>query len=231
MAVFFKKYQPTYYPNKFTSLDASQKLLLHMNGTDGSTTFTDSSSSAKTITANGDAQIDTAQSKFGGASGLFDGTGDYLSVADSEDWYFGTGDFTIDFWVRFNGTPSASGFLGQHVDSSNFWTLSYGTTGIHLLAWSGGVLQFSHIWTWTPSADTWYHIAAVRNGTNFYAFIDGTSLGTKTGSNPMPDITAALTIADNISYNSLNGWMDELRILKGTAAWTSNFTPPTSEYT
>ena len=82
-------------------------LLLHMGGTDGSTTFTDEK--GHTVTANGDAQIDTAQSKFGGASALFDGSGDYLSVADSADFEFGSSDFTIDGWVRLHGYATLNG--------------------------------------------------------------------------------------------------------------------------
>ena len=65
------------------------------------------------MTAVNQAQIDTAQSKFGGASGLFDGTGDYLSSADSADWAFGSGDFTIDFWLRFATVTAQAAFLSQ----------------------------------------------------------------------------------------------------------------------
>ena len=56
-------------------------------------TNSNDASTYKQVTANGDTKISTAQSKFGGASGLFDGTGDYLSVPDNDDWYFGTENF------------------------------------------------------------------------------------------------------------------------------------------
>lgn len=82
-------------------IDTYTKLLLHCDGTDGSTTFSDNGVTGHTVTANGNAQIDTAQSKFGNASGLFDGTGDYLTIPDHADWNFGTGNFTIDAWIRF----------------------------------------------------------------------------------------------------------------------------------
>ena len=88
------------------SYDSYTKLMLHMEGSDGSTTFTDEI--GKAVTANGNAQIDTAQKKFGAASGLFDGTGDYLTLANSNDWSFGSGDFTIDFWVNHATTPTSS---------------------------------------------------------------------------------------------------------------------------
>lgn len=78
--------------------------LLHMNGSDASTTFTDQR--GHTFTAAGNAQIDTAQSKFGGASGLFDASGDYISTPDSDEWSFGSGDFTIECWYRPTRTNS-----------------------------------------------------------------------------------------------------------------------------
>src|SRR3989338_6322305 len=80
--------------------DSYTKLMLHMEGADAGTTFTDTETTPKAVTANGNAQIDTAQSKFGGASGLFDGAGDYLTIPSSSAFDFGTGNFTIDFWVR-----------------------------------------------------------------------------------------------------------------------------------
>ena len=95
---------------KDASVGAQTVLLLHCDGTDASTTFTDSSSPAKTVTAVGDAQLDTAQFKFGTASGLFDGTGDELTVTDHADFDFGTGDFTIEFFVRFNSVTGVQGF-------------------------------------------------------------------------------------------------------------------------
>jgi hypothetical protein len=81
-------------------IDAYTVLMLHMDGVDTCTHFLDSELTPKAVTAVGNAQIDTAQSKFGNASALFDGAGDYLSVPDSADWAFGTGAFTIDFWTQ-----------------------------------------------------------------------------------------------------------------------------------
>jgi hypothetical protein len=81
---------------------ASVVLLVGFDGSDGSTTFTDESGAAHALTAVGNVQVDTAQSKFGGASGLFDGAGDAITAADSAAWHFGTGDFTVEAWVRFS---------------------------------------------------------------------------------------------------------------------------------
>jgi hypothetical protein len=78
-------------------IDSYTKLMLHCNGADMSTTFTDDSFSARTVTANDNAQINTAQYKFGLASGIFDGSGDFLSIVNSSDFNFNSNDFTIDF--------------------------------------------------------------------------------------------------------------------------------------
>ena len=75
-------------------------LLLPMDGTNGSTAFTDSGPNALTITAVGNTQISTTQSKYGGASGYFDGTGDYLSISPNTAIDLSSGDFTIEFWIR-----------------------------------------------------------------------------------------------------------------------------------
>ena len=90
---------------------------------------------AKIVTANGNARITTGQSEFGGASGLFDGSGDYLSTPDSADWYFGTGDFTIDFWVRFNALPGSGtiyGYVGQYTSLCNYIDFEF-TTMLELM--------------------------------------------------------------------------------------------------
>lgn len=214
--------------------------LLHMNGPDASTVFIDEC--GKTFTANGNAQIDTAQLKLGDASGLFDGTGDYLSAADSADWRLDGGSnsntWTVDFWVRFNGDPGVGvvGFVQQRTDSGNFWAirLNNNTLVFGIRSAASNIVLLSN--AWNPATTTWYHVAVVKDGTNGYMmFIDGTQIGTtQTDTDPMPDFTGGLIVADFFdaadAHNYLNGWMDELRISKGVARWTANFTPPTFEY-
>lgn len=192
---------------------------------------------AKTVTANGNAQISTAQSKFGGASGSFDGTNSYLSTPDSPDWAFGTVDFTIDFWVRFNALPSSSVEIiySQFVDVNNriyFGLEGYGTYYWRLYCISASNVMVDIERATTIAVNTWYHIAVVRSGTNFYIFQAGTQVGsTLTGSsNSLSDLAAAVTIGEQSSAYYLNGWLDEYRVSKGIARWTSNFTPPTTEY-
>lgn len=83
-----------------------------MDGSEGSTTFTDSSTSAHTVIPNGNAKITGLADEFKEAM-YFDGSGDYLSVADSADWDFGSGDFTVDFWFKKTGTESEGRFIAQ----------------------------------------------------------------------------------------------------------------------
>ena len=229
--------------------DSYTKSLLHMNGTDGSTTFTDSAvGGAHTWTAHGNAQIDTAQSKFGGASGLFDGTGDYLTTPYSADFDFGTNNFTWDFWIRWNAFPSSgtsSVFItvARQTNNNNvnvfYLNNNAGVYRLYFVAIVGGVTKASYYTTNGISVVTnvWYHFACVRSGSSFYIFFSGTSQSLTTsvaiGTNSItPAINEATSIARYGNYTGYdyNGWLDEVRISKGIARWTSNFTPPTNQY-
>lgn len=196
-------------------------LMLHCDGADESTTFTDEA--GHSVTANANAQIDTAQSVFGGASGKFDGSGDYLSLLDDSDWDIGTDDFTLDYRIRF----AASGSYANH--------LSRGATDFRVISRSneiGVVLNGQARYTQNPSFanDTWYHIAIVRSGTDMYVFINGTQLGSSVTAGDSIGGTSGLTLGGN-NVGDLSGWMDEVRLCKGVAIWTSNFTAPSAAYT
>jgi hypothetical protein len=215
--------------------DAFTKLLLHCDGADASTAFTDSSAGAKTVTANGNAQIDTAQSKFGGASALFDGTGDYLSTPDSADWAFGSGNFTIDFWIRLPSIPTDIAIFQQYVSDSNRMELNVDTGSLTFYALSAG--SYVAHYTATPglSANTWYHLAVVRNGSSLAIYKDGIaySLTTLTAIGTLPDLSATLDFGKghfNAADKYLNGWIDEVRVSKDIARWTTDFTPPSQAY-
>ena len=113
------------------SIDSNTKLLLHFNEADGSTSISDSSPSGHSVSNAGNVQTDDAQGMFSTNSSLFDGTGDYWSVADSADWDFGTGDFTIDFWVRHSILPSNAQYQA-YVDIDTF------NTGVELYLYNDG---------------------------------------------------------------------------------------------
>jgi len=212
------------------------KTLLHMDGTNGSTTFRDSSIGAKTVTAVGNAQISTAQMQFGTASGLFDGSGDYLTVPDSDDWYFGTGDFTIDVWLKA-GLGGTCGLVEQYVDANNYWYFSYESQYLYFHCKSGGTTLVSYSW-YSVNPLNLCHIEICRTGTTMEAFRNGTKL-TKTettaiGSNSIPNFATTLNIGTKLgsagSGITDNKRIDELRISKGIARHTANFTPPTAAY-
>ena len=201
-----------------------------MNGSDTSTTFTDDSPSPLTVTANGTAQIDTAQSKFGGASGIF-ALNAYLTTNDTAEMDMGTGDFTVDFWIRF-----ASVGEGQRIFSIG----TYNSSGISCFFAVSGNLQFyinsstaTYDTLWGPSINTWYHVAIARSGSTAKVFIDGTQLGSDITDSTSLSTTSGIYVSawDISTSDGLNGgWLDEFRVSKGVARWTSDFTPPTSEY-
>lgn len=221
------------------TIDSYTVSLLHFRGADASTTFTDEA--GNTWTANGNAQIDTGVTSplnNGGSVLILDGTGDYLSTPDSSRWRLDDGSnsnlWSIDFWLRFNGDPGTGlvGLLSQHVDASNGWYFVLSNNTLLWVVKSGGVNIVSLSNAWNPATATWYHIAFVKNGTTGYMmFVDGAQIGTtQTDTDVIPDFAGSLRIGINTTTDFLNGWMDELRISKGIARWTSNFTPPKFEY-
>lgn len=202
---------------------SSVSLLLHCDGTNGSTTFTDDSPSPKTVTANGNAQINTAQSKFGGASAAFDGAGDYLSAPNSTDLQLGSSNFTIEMWV-YNATGQGSfaliskGSEWRLNNDSNRWVWSNAPGSSNVFVIGGSV-----------SAATWTHLALVRNGTTTTLYKDGVSVASGTSAN-VTDSTGALTIGYDGSMPDWNGYVDDIRITKGVARYTADFTPPTEAF-
>jgi hypothetical protein len=217
------------------------QLMLHCDGIDGATTLADCAT-GKIATFAGTAQLDTAQYKFGSASLLLDGNSDYISFADSNDFYFGTGNFTIDFWVRWAADPTggAQTIISQWVDGQNFWNIYWYSGYVGMRFWlsnveKGGYKTDYTTQSWTPNVGQWYHIACERVGTGAKIFIDGVSYplitDTSFGANDVGNLAANLEIGrrgDNSSY--FNGWIDEVRITKGEALWTTDFTPLNNPY-
>lgn len=216
--------------------DSYSVLLMHMNGDDGSSTFTDEA--GHSVTAYG-AVIDTDQYKFGGASGLFDGSNDYAAISDSNDFDFGTGDFTIDFWVRFSSLDSNSREIMQRLDAENPGGLNrmdliMASNTLLFTAYTDGTQIVSVSRTITISAGNWYHVAIVGISGKFRLFLDGVQQGAEVDrANPgdMP-YSGNIYLGKNQQFGIywLAGWLDELRISKGIARWSENFTPPTAPY-
>jgi len=211
--------------------------LLHFDGADQSTTFIDES--GKSWTASGNAQIDTAQKKFGSGSGLFDGAGDYLSVPDHVDFTLGSDDFTIDMWVR----PSVINQTNKAIAAQAGVSGANNTVAWYLLYQSdesiqGAISSGSTLYTVTSpistyAANTWLHIALIRNGNNLYLAYGGTlTSATDVTGVSVNNSSGKLAIGRYGDYADLYsaGWIDEFRMSKGVARWNTNFTPETKAY-
>lgn len=209
---------------------ANVSLLLHGNGTNGSTTFTDNSPNSFTLTRIGNTVISTVQSKFGGASILFDGTGDRLTVPSNIDFNFGTGDFTVEGWFYESARVQYSSFIeiGDHLLNTGIIFLLNGGNnipnrlGIYSSSFFGSDLA--------GSLNAWNHIAYVRSSGQLSIYLNGVRGTTVAFTNNLTN-TATVTIGSRSGGNTIydfNGYMDDIRITKGVARYTgSTLTVPT----
>lgn len=176
----------------------------------------------------GNAQTSTVQFKYGTASLYFDGTGDYLKIPSNSEFAFGTGNFTIEFWMRSADVSAAQRGQIQISSTAGGLSTSY-SNGLAIFQNNGALhayidgIQFNS----GPnviSQNTWHHISLTRNGTSCRLFVDGTQVATLTSS---ANLTASNLVVGG-HYNSsylYAGYIDDLRIIKGNALYTSNFTP------
>ncbi len=228
---------PAFFAGGTAATGAPSALLLHFDGSDASTSFVDYH--GHTFTAHGNAQIDTAQSKFGGSSGLFDGSGDWIDTPDSADFTLGTADFTIEFWVRFNSATGPQYICGQGttpVASNTSFVIYMGNSGeaaAYCIDASGGAVMGSTGSATNMGANQWYHMAYVRHGTQFTMYLDGVgAVGGTPTSSAVADSPDTLSIGrcGTWGLGYFNGWIEEFRFTQGTALYTANFTPPTAAF-
>ena len=220
--------------------------LLPFDGTNGATSTTDSSDSGHTVTFGGDAEISTAQSKFGGSSLSLDGNGDYVDLPQSTN-QFVSDDLTIEFWFRINSgagsetvglfgtyytTPSGKGMLMQTsaTYTSVFFQWMYGSgTGDD---WA--YLNRTQGTRTALSNNTWYHVAVTRSGNTWRLFLNGTQEDSVTQSGQVTDAGSTTRLGNYgpsaTASHGLNGYIEDFRITKGLARYTSNFTAPTSAH-
>jgi hypothetical protein len=176
----------------------------------------------------GNAIISNVQSKFGVGSISFPGAlTAYLKAPTNPSLDFGTGDFTVECWVYFNSVASDQGLFGG--STTNAWEIRWRTsTGLNL-----GRLNtaFDSTFAWSPSATTWYHVAVTRSGTSVRGFVNGSQIGsTSTNSNTYNSGTLFYIGITDTSNNAFNGYLDDIRITKGFARYTANFTAPTTTF-
>jgi len=183
------------------------------------------------LTKVGNTTASNTQRKFTTSSAVyFDGTGDYLTTfAPGSRFAFGTGDFTIECWVYFNSYETTNGFfVGQNFFSSVFQFNSSGQLQFYSQPASAYVVTGS---TALPT-NQWVHVAVTRSGNTFKVFLNGSVDGTGTNSSDAGFNSAnLLTIGawNNIAASWI-GYMQDMRITKGLARYTANFTPPTAEF-
>ena len=219
-------------------IDDYTKLCMHFSS--GSDFLLDSSAGSHTIT-NVTAVTSDSGGKFGDC-GYFNNN--YLTTPYSTDFDFGTGDFTIDFYIKLSSVTAHQGLM----DTVN-WVGTHGWVIVYdgsISLSHGIVFAYKNIsGTWATIVEqgnlsgyvwnTWYHIAIVRTGNTFKIFRDGIQLASSTYTGTIDSGASSQLL--NIGYHKWSsnvykylGSMDELRISKGIARWTSNFTPPTSAY-
>lgn len=206
---------------------SSVSALLHMQGANNGTTFTDSSSNALSVTANGNAKTTTSDFKWGNSCGSFDGSGDYLTIAASSVMDFGTGDYTLEMWVKWTSVSGAQTLI-DFGNGATYLRLDGGTT---LYVFDSGAFVINAATITTLSNGTWYHIALVRSGTTRTVYVGGSSVasGTRSGSAGSSSISTKVGSRYD-SALAFNGFMQDLRITKGVARYTSTFTPPSAQF-
>ena len=213
--------------------DANTKLLLHFEGAAWSQTFTDEGATVHTATVVGSPYLYPSVKKFGSSSMVCQGSSDYITFADHADWNFGTGAFTIDFWVNFNTVSKSQGIFTQTDDADNEYELYWNyLTGWYFTVTVGGATLVLLNGTHAADYYTWYHVAVIRgwggNANDWAITVNGEAIATSTDSITMPDLASVFYVGT--SGVDLAGQLDEFRVSKGVARWTANFAPPTSPY-
>ena len=178
----------------------------------------------------GNAQISTTQSKFGGSSMYFDGTGDYLLMLPSIALAF-PGDYTLECWVYLNSVSGNQGVyssIDNSIDSNQGIAISFSGTSFLATSYISGGDVITHQTAVTTGQ--WYHLAMVRSGSTTKSYLNGVqSTGTTTSTYSLTQSGSTIGSAYP-GTNPLNGYINDLRITKGYARYTATFTPPTTAF-
>lgn len=212
---------------------SSVVFLAQWAGADGSTTFTDEKGHA--LTGAGNAQIDTAFAPAGMTSSLLlDGTGDYITALDSADWALGSGDFTIEAFVRFVNNGQDGNIIGQVQNlavPSGAWNIFYNpTSGSNILRFYNNATFAFFNAPFTPVDGDWNHIIISRAANNWYWGANGAQLATMSNAAALPDAALELAVgAVSVTHNfGLNGSIGPVRITKGVSRYGGgNYVVPT----
>jgi len=211
---------------------SSCSLLMHFSGSNGSTTFIDNSPSPKTATSNNGASISTAQSKFGGTSGLFDGADDYVTVPDNSEFDFGAGDFTIEYWEYRTSNAVFKPGISRNSSGQPPWMVGWTESGnINFFAGNGSSWSIaSAVSMGVIIINSWTHYAVTRQGNTFRTFQNGTQISTFTSTATIPNGASPLEIGRYAATYYYPGYLDELRLTKGVARYTGSFVTQSAEF-
>ena len=221
-------------------------LLLRMDGPHGSRTFTDLSKNRFTVTANGDAQISGQRGRFAATSGLFDGNGDFLSVADNGAFSIGSGDFTIECKIFltayspvYGGIAWQAGICAKDVNGagrSYILTIrgtatSYTSIGMHIF--SSQTIGTDTTANFTFALNRWYYVAVARRSGSVRLYVDGVDIGGGTNTRNAQTNSVAFTVG-TINYSGFEYWfpghISDFRFTKGVARYAGNSGPPTAPF-
>lgn len=215
---------------------ASTVLLCHFDGTNGQTTTIDSSPRAQALTIGASISLSTSVSKFGTASLNMTSAGvGAVTSPDSPDWWFGTGQFTVEAFVYYTSAPGSLATIASHngaASSNRGWFFGHSGNAVGMSFSSDGAASTGFVGaTFSPTLNTWYHIAADRDASGVLRiYVNGAVTASATRAAAAFNSTANLTIGNDTTGIKLPGYIDELRITKGIARYAGAFTPPTAAF-
>ena len=202
------------------ALDSTVKLALPMRGPDTSTFFEDLSASHRQITAYGNAQQSATVKLFGQNTCILDGSGDYLSIPDSDDFYFGTDPFSFSIWLNAISLGTTNGIYNQE-NGTSWVDIRYSTAASRYLyfeVYNAGSSVVS-LKSGSPlSTGVWHWLLVNRVGNLFTMFLDGANVNQATATGELPNIAANPYIGTNRALNAYwNGYIADPVIRKGSA--------------
>jgi hypothetical protein len=177
-----------------------------------------------TIETGGAAQISTSVKKFGSGSVSFNGSDSYLFSPANGLNQFATGDFTLEAFIYFNSVGNGQIISAGNGSATNAYYWQYYNNQLQFGI--QGVSSISNI-NWSPSANTWYHIAVTRSGSTVRQFVNGSEIGSASSSQNFVD---GPTYIGYGGAGYFNGYMDEIRITKGIARYTGTYAIPTRSF-
>jgi hypothetical protein len=207
--------------------------------------FVDSSDNNLTITRSGETtQTSFSPSNPSGWSAYFDSSGDYLTVPNNSAFDFGSSDWTVEAWLNLGTSSGEQLFWGKRASTSNFAAVLLGVKASGTGTNRAFIIGSTSVGSWNVTAttgsidiplNTWVHLAYVRDGTNIRVYVNGVldfTLSNISGaliSNSDAQVIGASSTAGQTGI--INGYMSDVRCVKGTALYTSNFTPSTNQLT